>query len=134
MHREAQFQHLGIGEPRIGHMSLNHAGTWEAWSRARAADDRGFNMQPSGTTISRGFRQPAFKGISSSTRVRKTYSTAATVIARGALKLLGSCALVPVKSIRAPRFAVSTRAATRMLAPLSNGSENSPSCSTSLRV
>jgi hypothetical protein len=46
--------------------------------------------------------------MSSSTSVRKTYSTAAIVTALGALKLLGSCALVPVKSMVASRAAVST--------------------------
>ena len=39
-----------------------------------------------------GFRQPAFSGMSSSTSVRNTYSTAAMHTAVGALKLLVSCA------------------------------------------
>jgi hypothetical protein len=38
--------------------------------------------------------------MSSSTRVRNTYSTAAMQTAAGALKLLGSWGEVPVKSIR----------------------------------
>ena len=84
-------------------------------------------MQPSGTMISRGFRQPAFSGMSSSTSVRNTYSTAAIVMARGALKLLGNCALVPVKSMRAVRRSVSTLTATQIRAPLSSVSTNSPS-------
>ena len=70
-------------------------------------------------TIVSGFRQPAFIGISSSTSVRKTYSTAALHTADGALKFVGCCALVPVKSIVAARAARSTVIATRMTAPLS---------------
>ena len=50
-----------------------------------------------------GFRQPALSGISSSTSVRSTYSTAAMATEEGALKLPGSWAEVPVKSIRAVR-------------------------------
>ena len=52
---------------------------------------------------SSGFRQPALSGMSSSTSVRNTYSTAAMHTAAGALKLFGSCARVPVKSIVALR-------------------------------
>jgi hypothetical protein len=51
------------------------------------------------------------------------------VTALGALKLFGSCALVPVKSIVAARAAASTFTFTRMRAPLSSGSVNSPSFS-----
>ena len=40
-------------------------------------------------TTSSGFRQPALSGMSSSTSVRNTYSTAAMLTAAGALKLLG---------------------------------------------
>ncbi len=50
-----------------------------------------------------GFRQPAFSGISSSTSVRNTYSTAAMQTAVGALKLFCCCGEVPVKSISALR-------------------------------
>ena len=52
-----------------------------------------------------GLRQPAFSGMSSSTSVRNTYSTAAMHTAVGALKLLTCCAEVPVKSISALRLA-----------------------------
>ena len=45
----------------------------------------------------------------------------------GALKLLLCCGEVPVKSIVALRLAVSTRIATRICAPLSSASVNSPS-------
>ena len=51
-----------------------------------------------------GFRQPEFSGISSATSVRSTYSTAAMATEDGALKLPGSCAEVPVKSISADRL------------------------------
>src|SRR6266700_1748012 len=84
-------------------------------------------MQPSGTMISSGFRQPAFRGISSSTKVRNTYKTAATVMARGALKLSGNWALVPEKSMRAERRSRSTRTATWICAPLSRANVNRPS-------
>src|SRR5882762_9954303 len=50
-----------------------------------------------------GLRQPELSGMSASTKVRKTYSTAAMHTADGALKLFGSCAEVPVKSIVALR-------------------------------
>ena len=54
-----------------------------------------------------GFRQPALSGMSSSIRVRNTYSTAARHTAAGALKLLACCAEVPVKSMsRAPARAI----------------------------
>ena len=45
----------------------------------------------------------------------------------GALKLPGSCAEVPVKSISAVRACASTRIATLMCAPLSSNSVNAPS-------
>ena len=67
-----------------------------------------------------GLRQPEFSGISSSTRVRSTYSTAAMATDDGALKLPGSWAEVPVKSISAVRAAWSTRTATWITAPLSS--------------
>ena len=67
--------------------------------------------------------------MSSSTSVRNTYSTAAIVTALGALKLLGSCALVPLKSMVAARAAVSTVTCTRITAPLSSGSSKAPSFS-----
>ena len=75
---------------------------------------------------SSGFRQPAFSGMSSSTSVRNTYSTAAMHTAVGALKLFSSCAEVPVKSIVAERLPASTRIATLICAPLSSGSVKAP--------
>src|SRR5690606_35632002 len=62
------------------------------------AGGSGFNMEAGGITILIGLRQPALSGISSFTSVRKTYSTAATAIDAGALKLLVNCADEPVKS------------------------------------
>src|SRR5439155_22322062 len=76
------------------------------------AGGRGLSIEPSGMITLIGFRQPALSGISSSTRVRKTYSTAAMQTAVGALKLFSSCADVPVKSISALRDFASTRMAT----------------------
>ena len=86
----------------------------------------GLSIEPGGMMTLSGFRQPAFSGMSSSTSVRKTYSTAAMHTAVGALKLLVCCADVPVKSISALRVAVSTRIATLICAPLSSGRVNSP--------
>ncbi|MCY1557208.1 hypothetical protein D9M68_940390 [compost metagenome] len=77
-------------------------------------------MQPSGTITSMGFRQPALSGMSSSTSVRNTYSTAAMHTADGALKLFSSWPEVPLKSISALRPARSTRTATWICAPLSS--------------
>ncbi len=58
--------------------------------------------------------------MSSSTRVRNTYSTAAMATLDGALKLSASCGEVPVKSISAVRPSRSTRTATLTVAPLSS--------------
>src|SRR3546814_14147942 len=58
----------------------------------------GRSIEPSGTMMSSGFRQPAFSGMSSSTMVRNTYSTAATAMALGALQLLSNFPDEPVKS------------------------------------
>ncbi|EDT37263.1 hypothetical protein BamMEX5DRAFT_6958 [Burkholderia ambifaria MEX-5] len=79
-----------------------------------AAGYSGFSIERAGTITVSGFRQPAFNGMSSPTSVRNTYSTAAMQTAFGALKLLSSCAEVPVKSISARRAARSTRIATRI--------------------
>ena len=84
-----------------------------------AAGYRGRSIEPSGMITSSGLRQPAFSGISSSTSVRKTYSTAAMQTAAGALKLSGSCGEVPVKSIRAERASRSIAIRTRITPPLS---------------
>ena len=51
------------------------------------AGARGLSMQPSGMITCKGLRQPAFKGMSSSTKLRNTYRTAAMQTALGALKL-----------------------------------------------
>src|SRR5690625_3567687 len=59
-------------------------------------------------------------GMSSATKVRNTYSTAALATAAGALKLLANCAEVPAKSIVAVRVAGSGRICTAMTAPLSS--------------
>ena len=77
---------------------------------------------------SKGFRQPALSGMSSSTSVRNTYNTAAIHTAVGALKLLICWGEVPVKSITALRSLAFTRIATLICAPLSSGKVNSPSC------
>ncbi len=69
--------------------------------------------------ISNGLRQPALRGISSSTRVRKTYNTAALQTAVGALKLLGSWGDVSVKSIFALRFFLSILTEIYILLPSS---------------
>jgi len=61
----------------------------------------GSSSVPGGTTMVSGRRHPALSGIGSVMRVRNTYSTAATVTARGALRLLACCADVPVKSTHA---------------------------------
>jgi hypothetical protein len=89
-----------------------------------AAGGLGLSMQPSGTITCSGFRQPALSGMSSSTRVRNTYSTAAIVTALGALKLLGSCALVPLKSMVASRAGAVHGQLHAICAPLSSGSVN----------
>src|SRR5260221_39666 len=39
-HREAPFEHFGVGEPRVRHVGLHHVGTVESRPRARAAADR----------------------------------------------------------------------------------------------
>jgi hypothetical protein len=67
----------------------------------------GLKSDPSGMMIFKGLRHPALRGMSSSTRVRKTYSTAALPTAAGALKLLGRWGEVPVKSMVALRWAAS---------------------------
>src|SRR6185436_6808151 len=87
---------------------------------ATAAGYSGASRQPGGIVTWIGTRQPAFSGMSSSTSVRNTYSTAAIATDEGALKLLGSCGEVPVKSISAVRASRSTRMATAITAPLSS--------------
>ena len=78
-----------------------------------------------------GLRQPAFIGISSSTSVRNTYRTAALHTAEGALKLVGCCGLVSLKSMVASRFALSIDMVTTTFAPLSISYSKCPSFSTS---
>ncbi len=82
-----------------------------------AAGGSGASIEPDGTMMSSGRRQPSLSGMSSATSVRKTYSTAALTTAEGALKLVASCAEVPLKSMVARRSVRSTRTRTRMTAP-----------------
>src|SRR3954465_2660175 len=84
------------------------------------AGGRGLSIEPSGMITFSGLRQPALSGMSSLTRVRNTYSTAAKQTADGALELLASWDEVPVKSMSALRVARSTRIATLITAPLSS--------------
>ena len=56
-----------------------------------------------------GFRQPSLSGMSSPTRQRNTYSTAARVTAGGELKLPSCCGPVPVKSTMALRVSLDRR-------------------------
>ena len=66
-----------------------------------------------------GLKHPAFIGMSSSTITRNTYSTAARVTGSGALKFVGCCGDVPVKSTVASRLCLSTLILTLMIAPWS---------------
>ena len=86
---------------------------------ATAAGYCGESIVPGGMSTVSGCRQPELSGMSSSTRVRKTYSTAAMATLDGALKLPASCGEVPVKSISAVRSSAWTRTATLTTAPLS---------------
>jgi hypothetical protein len=72
----------------------------------------GLSMEPAGMMTLMGLRHPALSGMSSLTRVRNTYRTAAMHTAVGALKLLVCCGEVPVKSTSALRAVASTRIAT----------------------
>src|SRR5713226_6628102 len=91
------------------------------------AGGRGLSIDPVGIITVSGLRQPALSGMSSSTRVRNTYNTAAVHTAVGALKLLASCGDEPVKSITALRSCAFTRMVTVICAPLSSGSVKVPS-------
>ncbi len=84
---------------------------------ATAAGYSGASIEPGGTTIRSGRRQPSLSGMSSATRVRKTYRTAAVTTAEGALRLLPSCGEVPVKSMVALWSRRSTRTETAITAP-----------------
>ncbi len=96
--------------------------TWEVSTlpAATAAGYSGDSMVPGGMITVIGCRQPELSGMSSSTRVRNTYSTAAMATLDGALKLSCSCAEVPVKSISAVLSFTLTRTATLIVAPLSS--------------
>ncbi len=96
-----------------------------------AAGCAGASIEPSGTLISRGVRQPLLSGMSSATRVRNTYSTAAVTTDFGALKLPGCWGEVPVKSTRTLRASRSTVSVTSITAPLSVSYRQWPSCSPS---
>ena len=87
---------------------------------ATAAGYCGDSIVPGGMMTRSGFRQPALSGMSLPTSVRNTYSTAAIATLDGALKLPGSWAEVPVKSIAAVRLPRSTVTFTRIVAPLSS--------------
>ena len=76
-------------------------------------------MDPRGTRISSGLRQPSFSGKSASTSARNTYSTAAVQTASGALKFPGCCGDVPAKSTTALRARRSTVTATSIALPSS---------------
>ncbi len=84
-----------------------------------APGNAGSSIEPGGTTMRIGRRQPALSGIGSSISVLKTYSTAATVTARGALKLSGPWLEVPVKSTVTAPASWSTATATSTRWPLS---------------
>ena len=84
-----------------------------------AAGATGFSIEPSGTRIASGRRQPSFSGMSESTSVRNTYSTAAVQTANGALKLPACCGEVPSKSITALRACRSTATRTSIALPSS---------------
>ena len=96
--------------------------TWEVSTlpAATAAGYRGESMVPGGMITLSGCRQPELSGMSSSTRVRNTYSTAAMATLDGALKFPASWGEVPVKSISAVRSSRFTRTATTTRAPLSS--------------
>ena len=96
--------------------------TWEVSTlpAATAAGYSGESIVPGGMITCSGCRQPELSGMSSSTRVRNTYSTAAMATLDGALKLPASCGEVPVKSISAVRSSRLTRTATLTTAPLSS--------------
>ncbi len=82
-----------------------------------AAGGAGSSIELAGMRISSGRRHPAFSGIGSASSVRNTYSTAAVVTARGALKLSGCCAEVPVKSTQALPALASIVTRTAITAP-----------------
>src|SRR6202044_1806455 len=82
-----------------------------------AAGYFGDSIDPSGTMMRIGLRQPAFIGMSSSTMTRNTYRTAARVTGSGALKFEDCCGEVPVKSTVASRLSLSTLILTLMTAP-----------------
>src|ERR1700712_5445226 len=84
-----------------------------------AAPGSGDRNVPGGMIKVSGLRQPSFSGISSPTKHRNTYSTAARVTAGGELKLPSCCGPVPVKSTVALRFSRSTLIETHRSRPLS---------------
>jgi hypothetical protein len=82
-----------------------------------AAGYFGDSIEPSGTMMRIGRRQPSFIGMSSSTMTRNTYRIAARVTGSGALKFVACCGDVPVKSTVASRLCLSTLILTLMIAP-----------------
>src|SRR3989304_2930057 len=78
------------------------------------AGGSGLSIEPAGMMTLSGLRQPALSGMSSSTSVRNTYSTAAMHTAEGALKLSGNWAELPLKSMHALRLALPFEIRTRI--------------------
>ena len=85
-----------------------------------------FDERPKVRISVMGRMQPSFSGISSSISVRNTYSTAARQIERGALKLVGRCGAVPVKSTVACWRAASIETLTFTRPPSSMGHSRAP--------
>src|SRR5258708_36253192 len=79
---------------------------------ATAAGYSGASMHPGGMITRTGLRQPELRGLSSATRGRNTYSTAAMATDDGALKLPGRRAEGPVKATSAGPAGRATRLAT----------------------
>lgn len=64
-------------DPRAPKIALQVACETSVLPATTAAPGRGERNVPSGMMIRSGFRQPSFNGISSPTRQRNTYNTAA---------------------------------------------------------
>ncbi len=113
-----------VPEPSAWTPSAAYSAPVTAWEVSTfpatvAAGKTGASIEPSGIRTSTGLRQPLLSGMSSATRVRKTYRTAAITTELGALALPGCWGEVPAKSSTAPRAARSTVSATWISAPLS---------------
>ena len=106
-------------DPSAPNKALQVAWETSVFPATTAAPGMGDKNVPGGIISFSGFRQPSFSGISSPTKQRNTYSTAARVTAGGELKLPESCGPVPVKSTVALRVARSTLTDTHSSLPLS---------------